>query len=122
MILIAAIATLFAGLWSLVVVLANANTTTGPFKGMATIVFFWGLALVLWLAVATDKAARAADMLPPEILFGKSWTPPPRSALGAFGTYSDQYLHRRWVRMCRGPERYDAMAEAYAHRRPNPCN
>lgn len=42
--------------------------------------------------------------------------------IGVFGTYSDAYLHRRWVRMCRGPARYDAMREAYDMRKPDPCS
>lgn len=30
-------------------------------------------------------------------------------------------IHRRWQRMCRGPERYDAMREAHEYNGSQPC-
>lgn len=120
MILLASIATFFAGLLSLAVVLANGmRSSPGPFRGMPTIVFFWGMALVLWLAFAVDRAnAASLDIpLPPEITMGYSYDRP----IGLFGTYSTHYMQRRWARMCKGPMRYEAMREAFELGRPNPC-
>lgn len=38
-----------------------------------------------------------------------------------FGTYSLRYYEKRWRAMCKGPARYDAMREASAMGRPQPC-
>lgn len=42
-----------------------------------------------------------------------------------FGTYSKAHLDRqqvkRWRELCRGAGRYQAMSEAYAASKPNPC-
>jgi hypothetical protein len=134
---------------------------------LAILFFYMGggalLVFLIWCAVDMGKA-RGADLylqaLPPEIMLGRSLTPPPADCksgggccrphlqdngewlvectdedwrappiiydpsvpLGAFGTYSTNYLHRRWARMCKGPARYDATREAFNHGRPNPCH
>lgn len=42
-----------------------------------------------------------------------------------FGTYSKAYVDRqqakRWRELCRGAGRYQAMSEAYAAGKPDPC-
>lgn len=38
-----------------------------------------------------------------------------------FGVYGDHYYFRRWKRMCKGSERYEAMREAFDLKKGNPC-
>lgn len=79
-------------------------------------------ALLCLLAFFSMPSARAADLrLPPEITIGRSVDYDYGPQLGAFGTYSDAYLRKRWQRMCRTAARYQAMAEAYEHGKHNPC-
>jgi hypothetical protein len=78
--------------------------------------------LVLGLAVGLiARRAHGADIyaLPNEIKHGRSM---PDGDISTFGTYSPAYYRSRWSRMCKGPQRYDAMREAYDMQRPDPCN
>lgn len=48
------------------------------------------------------------------------------NAQPVFGNYSKSYQDRqrlkRWKELCKGAGRYQAMSEAYAARKPDPCN
>lgn len=130
MIVLAIVATLAAIGWTVVVLFANGmRSSPGETQGTFSVGLFWAVALVLWMAFAFDiKPSRGADLelrlLPPEILLGRSLTPPPfeeSATLGTFGTYSTNYMRRRWARLCKGGGRYQAMSEAYERGLANPC-
>jgi hypothetical protein len=86
--------------------------------------FGWVLVLfgmsAVWITLDGIRTARGAD-LPAIIMLGRTGPAYRPSPLGGFGTYSNQYLHRRWARMCKGPARYDAMREAHYLGKAMPC-
>jgi hypothetical protein len=89
---------------------APRDQDTGPRGGCLFASVSFSLVLIIIIAAL---AAHAAD---------KPVQQRPRDgAIGRFGVYSDQYMHRRWARMCKGPARYDAMREANQEGKPNPC-
>ena len=121
MILIALLATNYAFVVTVLLLLANGmRSSPGKFAGRSTILAAWLAAGVLWAAFAIDEA-RGADLrlapLPPEVTLGYSYDRP----IGLFGTYSTHYLQRRWARMCKGSQRYDAMRESFELGKGNPC-
>ena len=120
MILIVLLATLVAFVTTVLVILANSmRSSPGEFVGRPTLIVAWLAVGVLWAAFAIDEA-RGAEIdlpLPPEVTLGYSYDRP----MGVFGTYSTNYLRRRWARMCKGPDRYEAMREAFELGKENPC-
>jgi len=72
------------------------------------------LLIAFMIIVGVPTPTGRADQLSDHLVYG-----PKR--IGDFGTYSAHYLNRRWQRMCKGPQRYEAMREAYEHGRPPPC-
>lgn len=100
----------------------NESPSVQGLPTFGALVFVAG-ALLCLLAFFSMPRAHAADLrLPPEITVGRSVQYERGSALGAFGTYSDSYLRKRWRRMCATAARYQAMAEAYDHGKANPCS
>lgn len=77
------------------------------------------LALGIAVALIARRTHGAEISLPNEIRYGRSL---PDGDISRFGTYSAAYYRSRWTRMCKGPQRYDAMREAYDRKQPDPCN
>lgn len=81
---------------------------------LLTILFSLGMLvgglLLFWLIIQPTRGTELA--VPARPIDGD---------ISRFGTYSQQYLERRWRRMCSGPARYDAMREAYERGLPQPC-
>jgi hypothetical protein len=132
MILFAILITVGAAAWTVAVLFANSMRSTPgghrkDFVGLNTIYISWLLVVLFWAATIMERRARAAELWLPPALIDRNLTPPPTimreesTALGAFGTYSTNYMQRRWARLCKGGGRYQAMAEAYERGRPNPC-
>jgi hypothetical protein len=95
--------------------------------------FAWGAAMLMWIATLTLGTAHGAyervqrvpslvvgETISDRLLYGKR-SYRSEAPLNLFGVYSRHYMHRRWKRMCKGPERYDAMREAYERGLPMPC-
>lgn len=68
--------------------------------------------LALALTIGTPTPALGGHTLPERLLYGA-----PKSLT----TIQRHYLQKRWRKMCRGPERYDAMREAYDLGMKPPC-
>lgn len=84
-------------------------------------------ALAACLLIATCVHARATYVCTPQQAEEGECLPlisPDRQPI--FGTYSKAYLDRqqlkKWKDLCKGGGRYQAMAEAYEARKPDPCN
>jgi hypothetical protein len=134
--MIAILMTVGAALWTAFVIYANGmRSSPGEFVGRPSIVFAWIITALMWvIVIAMPSSAHGAyeripkaprlvvgEAVSDRLLYGERSYNEHNAPLNLFGVYSRHYMHRRWKRMCKGPERYDAMREAYERGMPQPC-